>query len=670
MNILWIHRFRLLGSLLLVAFLQRLMPWARAEEPTWFKLNGIPEASVGLEVDGSTETTHVGAGDSTYDTLFITPTVGLKTSGSIYHPNLLAFDLDGELGWGWNRMATSGPGFRQTINESDELNRYLVQVNVLQAKPYNASFFAAEDHSYRDYGSFDTFTVDSERYGGRINWNTEHLSINSDFGYRDEKASGLTSSSELAELYFNFVGLDRRQSGQTTLTASVNQFDNTLNFGNQVTSLNETVGLSDSETFGSRKQITAATGVSYSQSEYSGQRMETVTASENISVNHRPKLDSYFVMDFSHDQLQSEEDTRLQGVYGIRHQLYESLTSNLDAHGNLQENSGFNNSGNSDRYGLGLFESYTKRLQSWGRLSAGAGIIADHQDDQTTGGSVTTFNEAHQLYVPPHYRPEYLARPRVIASTIQVSVGGDTLGEGTDYEVIRSGELTEIRLIPTSSHVLILLVGGDSLAVAVTYQSASINNDAYESLNASSQIRLDLFGAFGIYGRMNWMDNNAPATVLTQTLTDLVGGVDYHWRWLRTGAEYEDYDSNFSRYQAWRFFQSCDFRLDQRSSLSLNLNETFYHYPGNGDQTQYQFLTRYNLQLWSSLGWYVEGGCSTQDVLGTDQVQGSARTGLNWSRGKLSIRTGYEYNTQSTSSGAFTEERTKHRLFAYIKRTF
>jgi hypothetical protein len=510
MKILWIHRFRLLASLLLVALLQRLMPWARAEEPMWFKLNGIPEASLGLEVDGSTETTRVGGGESTYDTLFITPTVGLKTSGSIYHPNLLAFDLDGELGWGWNRMTSSSPGSSQTVNESDELNRYLVQVNVLEAKPYNASFFASQDHTYRDYGSFDTFTVDSERYGGRINWNTEHLSINTDFGYRDEKASGLISSTELSELYFSFLGLDRRQSGETTLTARVNQFDNTLNFGNQVTSLSESVGLSDSETFGQRKQITASSGVSYSQSEYSGQRMETVAANENISINHRPKLDSYFIVDFSHDKLQSETDTRLQGVLGVRHQLFESLTSNLDAHGNHQENSGLNNSGDSDRYGLGLFENYTKRLQSWGRLSAGAGIIADHQDDNSTGGAFTTFNEAHQLYVPPHYRPEYLMRPRVITSSIQVSVSGDTLSEGTDYDVIKSGESTEIRLIPTSSHVLILLAGSDNLTVTVTYQSESINNAAYESLSASSQIRLDLFGRFGIYGRMNWMDNNAP----------------------------------------------------------------------------------------------------------------------------------------------------------------
>lgn len=175
---------------------------------------------------------------------------------------------------------------------------------------------------------------------------------------------------------------------------------------------------------------------------------------------------------------------------------------------------------------------------------------------------------------------------------------------------------------------------------------------------------------FGVYGRLNWVDNNAPSSVLTQTLTDLVGGVDYHWRWFRTGAECEDYDSNYSQYQALRFYQNFDFRLDDRSSLGLGFNETFYRYPENGDQTLYQFITTYNIQLWSSLSWYVQGGCSQQDMPGNEQIQGSAQTGLRWTRGKLSVRTGYEYNNLSTTSGSFSEQRDKNRLFAYLKRSF
>ena len=345
----------------------------------------------------------------------------------------------------------------------------------------------------------------------------------------------------------------------------------------------------------------------------------------------------------------------------------------MDAHGSYQDNSDSSSSSTTDRFGLGLSENYTKRLQSWGRLTIGAGIVADHEDDSSIGSIFTSIDESHQLYLStsPQYHPVYLNRPRVIAGSIQVTAGGQLLAESSDYELVTSGDLTEVRLmVPPSSHLQTLLGANDNLAVSVSYQSESLNNASYELLTANSQIRLDLPHGFGVYARMNWMDNNAPAEVLAQTLTDWIGGVDYHWRWFRAGAEYEDYDSNFSKYNAWRFYQDFNFAINPRSTLNLDLNEAFYHYPQNGDQTTYQFIARYNLRLWSSLSWYVQGGCSLQDVYNTDQVQGSAQTGLNWSRGKLSIRAGYEYNNQSTTSGAFKEELDKNRIFAYLKRTF
>ena len=58
---------------------------------------------------------------------------------------------------------------------AQELQRYLAQVNLLAAKPYNASFFAAQDHTYRDYGSFNTSRWTATRYGGRINWATDDI---------------------------------------------------------------------------------------------------------------------------------------------------------------------------------------------------------------------------------------------------------------------------------------------------------------------------------------------------------------------------------------------------------------------------------------------------------------------------------------------------------------
>jgi len=637
---------------------------AQVEElqPRWLRLD-IPRASLGVEVEGLTENETVGGSTSTHEQLSLVPVVGLQTRGSIYHPNLISFDLNGEGGWGWITDTVRSPGSVTTRNESDSLLRYLAQVSVLPGKSYNATFSAAQDHTFRTYDAFNSYTVDSTRDSGRFNWDTPTLELNADLGYRDDKSTGINSSSEVTENFFNFYGTQKRQNGRSTLTYRYDQFDNAINSGNLQTSEFNSVGVSDFETFGSRKHINSSTSASFSQAQYTGQQSQTVNANENLTVKHGPKLDSYLMANFSHSSMNPVDSSVLQGQAGVRHQLYDSLTSTLEAHGSHDESSSPSSSAANDRYGLGLHENYTKRLGDWARLSAGAGITGDHEDHNSSGGVLTVFDEPHNLT----NAPVFLNDPRVITSTIQVRAASDNTSytEGADYTIVPSGELTEIRPVPGSLNVA--LHGSE---VLVNYQSASLYNASFEAFNSSAQIRLDLFNTFGIYGRVNWLDNNAPPQALTQTLTDLVAGTDYTRRWFRASAEYEDYDSNFSQYQAWRFYQSFNYQLSSASRCGVDISQNFYRYQGNLNQDQYQFLARYNTQFEFSLAWYVEAGYVLNDMTGTEQSSHFARTGLSWSRGKLSVRAGYEYNYQTTTTRFSSEQRDRNYFFACLKRTF
>ena len=661
------HRYRWVAGLSVAGFSAGFAPVLRAQDTEWFRLNGLPQVSVGVDAEGSTEQMKVAGGSSTYDHASVTPLVGLRSTGSIYHPNLLAFDVSGELGWGWDNSSGSG---QQTRTESAELLRYLAQFNLLATKPCNASFFAAQDHTFTDYGTFNTYTVDATRYGGRINWTDGAFTLNADLGYRNQTASGLTDSSEITESYLNFLGIHKRKFGQTTLTLHANEVENILNYGSRFDTTSWSAGVSDSETFGHRHQIIAGTGLSYSQSEYFGQQIDTLNANGNLLINLRPNLDSYLMMNFNQSELRPITSSRVQGTVGIRHQLYESLTSSLEAHGTHQEDTAPLGNSTLDQYGLGLNENYTKRLQSWGRLSLGTAVVVDHQAQNSPVGIQTWFDEPHQIYQlsSPSYHKEFLAHPRV--STVMQVQSGSYILPASDYQLVPSGELTEVQLVASPSFPTASLMTNGALSVTITYQSQSLGSSAYDTFSSSAQFRLDLWNQIGIYGRLNWLDNNAPPEVLTQTLTELVGGVDYKRKWFRTGAEYESYDSNFTQYQALRFFQNFDFAFSDASSLGFDFNETFYHYPDNGDQSQYQFTSRYNARLPMSLTWYLEGGALLQELSGTEQIQGVARTGISWSRGKLSLRVGYEFNSQSTASGGFTEERVKHRFFTYLRRSF
>ncbi len=659
-------RCLLTGCLLLLASPAAAQPRYVEEEPRWLRLN-MPEASVGMDVESLLESVRVGSATSTHEHLSLTPLVGLRTRGSIYHPRLFSFDLNGESGWGWITDTVKSSGSSFTRDESGDLLRYVAQVNVLAGKPYNALFSASQDHTFRNYDSFSTYTVDTVRYSGRVGWSTETLTLNADAGYRDEKSTGINGTSEITENYLNFSGTQKRLTGQSTLSYRFNEFENVINSGTARNSVNQAVGISDSEVFGSRRQINAITSASFSQAEYTGQRTETFTANENIAIKHRPNLESYLNLNYSHSSMDPATSSVIQGGGGVRHRFYESLTSTFEVHGSRDESSSSFNSGLNERYGFGLHEDYTKRLGKWGRLTLGGAFIADRENHESSGGLLITLDERHQLYLTTdsNYRPVYLNKPRVIVSTIEVRTPNGIIAQvNVDYEIIPSGQLTEIRLIMGST----ILHNGDE--VLVNYQSESLYNASFESFNGNMQVRLDLFGKFGIYGRLNWLDNNAPPEALTQTLTDLVFGADFVWRWFRAGAEFEDYDSNFTQYKAWRFFQSFTYQTTKGSTLNVDFTQNFYSYPDNSSQNRYQFITRYNTQLPFSLAWYAEAGYSLQEVLGTEQNFGFGRTGLTWSRGKLSVRTGYEYNYQTTTTGSTTEQRDRNYFFAYLKRTF
>ena len=330
-------------------------------EPRWLRLE-IPQTSLGLEVEGLAENLNSGGTSSTHDQISLVPVVGLQTSGSIYHPDLISFDLNGEFGWGWLYDSIKSSGSVTTLNESDSLLRYLVQVSVLPDKPYNATFSAAQDHTYQTYDAFNSYTVDSIRDSGRFGWVTTALELNADLGYRDDNSTGINGSSEVIETYFNFYGTQKRQSGQSSLTYRYDAFDNTINFGNRQTSVFNSVGISDSEIFGSRQQINASTSAGFSEAQYSSEQTETVTANENIAVKNGPKLDSYLMFNFSDSRMNPVDLSILQGSAGLHHQLYDSLTSTFDVHGSYDNSSSSSSSATDDLYGLGIREDYTKQL--------------------------------------------------------------------------------------------------------------------------------------------------------------------------------------------------------------------------------------------------------------------------------------------------------------------
>ena len=378
----------------------------------------IPQASIGMDIEGLKEDVTSGGATSVHENLMMVPLVGLHLDGSVYHPNLMTFDLSGQGGVGYAYDSVTSPGYSLVRNETQNLFTYLATFNFLSSKPYNATFFASQDHTYNNYDFFNTVTADSTRYGGRLGWSEKSFNLTADMGYREINTSGLTGTSQISETYLNFNGLDLRDHGSSTLTYSYDNFGNQLNGGPVLTSMSQSVGASDTETFGSRDQITATTGAWYGWAEYNAQNAQTFNATENLITKHNPNLESFVALNYQDSTLDPASASMFQGDAGLRHQLYQSLTSTLDVHGNYGTATSPGNYSLNDRYGVGLNEGYSKRLGSWGHLSFGGGAILDHDDFSSSGGALTTINESHVL---KDTTATFLNNPQVIATTVLVT---------------------------------------------------------------------------------------------------------------------------------------------------------------------------------------------------------------------------------------------------------
>jgi hypothetical protein len=188
-------------------------------------------------------------------------------------------------------------------------------------------------------------------------------------------------------------------------------------------------------------------------------------------------------------------------------------------------------------------------------------------------------------------------------------------------------------------------------------------------MNGLAQIRLDLWnGLLGVYGRMNSVQNNGTPGLVVQDLSAFAVGADTSWRFLRAGAEYEVYDSNFSSYRSARFFQSLSFQPDEASTLNFDFNETWTEYlDANRQERWYSFITRYHRRITTYLGSDIEAGVSRRSGPGVDQTLAAVRPGLEFTMGRLSAKLGYDFEYERFLN---SEERSKHMFFARLKRTF
>jgi hypothetical protein len=621
-------------------FLNNLQP----EAPQPFRWN-FDSGALGLYSEGVSEKdTYGGSSSENYTRLFIGPELQLGLDGSIYHPNLARFSLtmDGALGQSWQQTGSGGTS--ASTQQLEYLGNLHTTLSLLNNKPYASTIMAGVTHSFQEYDFFNQTTVDTRSYGFRTGYQDGPVPFNINYQHLDETETGLNENSTTVQDTLNLTAGWAHPFGATQFSYGLTDFSQSSNGGGASTGLGQNVGLNDTETFGGRQQMTLNSDLGYSWEDSGGSPNDNLNADSHLNVQHTPNLSTYYDMSYSRTTSGPDVADYYNVDSGVRHQLYESLSSDLEGYAQRSDVTGPDGASDTTEFGVSLSEGYSKQLNADTHLSISASGGIDHTEVDQSGSEVPVIDE------PDTFQASMgdtfpLKQPDVITSSIQIY--SDTLHtkqyvEGTDYTVSQNGQLTYITRLTGVSTI------PQGATVYVSYNYNTMPSGSYDTDSEGLQVRLDFFnGLLGVYGNANLVQNNASAGLVVQDITAYAAGADVSWRFLRAGAEYQIYDSTFSSYRAARLYETMNFAPDTESSLSFSFAQSWTTYLDNGlSEAVYSFINHYHRRLTRNWGFDLEDGISLTSGTGVDQTVATVRPELEFAIGKFSLKVSYEMEYQ------------------------
>lgn len=558
--------------------------------------------------------------------------------GSIYHPNLLAFDINLENGLSQNREKFQ-PNLTGKLTNSP-LNYFHILTSFLSKKPYAFSLFADKSREVQNREFFERQIINSTRYGGNFGFKNDFIPAGLSFSnsektidrasrasqvFRDDQLSlRLNNDSKfLGETFFDFTQdkFSRIESGATDQKGTSRDF-----------SLLNQKFLSEDE----RKSLYSAlrfydiTGTSENS---------TLSLDENLNIKHSEYLDSSYTYNFS-DKSSAGAKTRDNRVSAaLRHRLYESLTSSLNPYYFKSNATGFSR----DSYGLSWDEDYLKRLGKIGKLNLGAGVTYSGEKRKSLDSIFSIIDEAYTL---TDGTVTLLDKPRVDTQTVVVTntAGTVTYILDVDYQLNSVGERTQIQRI---------LGGGiaNGQDVLVDYQAKSNPSLTYNTLSDNFRIRMDFLDELiGIYYRSSkesYSNVSSEEDVILQTLEVTVTGIDLKYKNASLEFSDEDYKSSLSPYKQRQLKESFFFNPTVKSTLTFQSSQSIVRLVNTQDtQKFFDFVSRYTVGLDRFTRFNAEAGYRWQKGSNIGLNDLTAGSSIEFNFGKSSMNAGYEFKKQ------------------------
>lgn len=474
-----------------------------------------------------------------------------RLKGYVYHPRFLEFDVQFKLGMAEQNVKNSGSdaGDGFTGGSSNTfLYGYDIYLTFLKRHPFSASVYANHDRSPVMELFTDRQMIETTNQGATFNWKKGPFPMDLSISQSKMREWGFDSKSEstiknleysirnnLADRMFSEMRYRYQDYEQT--------FDTHGEFINNKTKTRfKSHDLSFTNTWylDPSRQSYLLSNVRYFQ-QSGTQDLKNFYVQERLNLQHTPNFRTYYLTNYLQNELKASTIRTYYDEVGLEHSLFKSLDTHLDLH---WRESDFGSSSEKQYGPTGRF-NYRKDVP-YGRLTAGYGRTVDQVERTGNAGVRTIIDESVTL---KDTFIHYLNSPGAVPGSINVTntAGLITYTEGFDYKVVVQGNRTGIQLLLGG-----LIKEGDT--VLVDYDAEFTSDIKYFSDDQDFNIQYDIdrsrLKGLSLYYR--WHDlaaRNAPKEDISiLQFTDWLAGFSYNWRRYTWTEEYQDYNSNFSKY--------------------------------------------------------------------------------------------------------------------------
>jgi len=594
-----------------------------------------------------------------------------RAEGYAYHPRLLTYSSELTFGLSQQRLRRSDDGGVDKLSENDDLLGYDFRVDLFRDHPVSATAEASRDERILMGLFVDRYLAQTETQRGTVRWTTPSLrmdatathSIIEEFG---AVSHSRTESDSLAynlhhelgrrvrtEFRYLAQNYDRRFRADTV----TGEVDDRSELDTQTANLDNRVDL----TGDGRATLRSTVRV---HDQRNNQDLRSYFWQERLQLEHAPNLRSYATASAQRNDYDSRAIDTFRGETGIEHELFESLKSHFDIHGRRVDYGDVVE----DRYGATGRLDYRKKTPA-GVFSAGYARTVDRVDRSGVSASDGIIDEPLVVEIAT---PSFLDHPEVVPSSIVVTDQANlvTFTEGFDYEVVRQGSRTGLRVLPGG-----LLADGDT--VLVDYRIELDGSLRYFADDEDIYARHDFeryVPGLSVYARRHELkarDVESDADPRLLEYVDRMAGIRQEWRVYAATSELQEYSDSLDAYRQWRNQVEGSHALSRRLRLGWNAGYTQTDYdaddaPSGDDRSRYFFAGAHLDGTFARNGYWKLEERSIHETGRTEQtVHGVlARVGYDWRR--LTLESGARYEMYD----AFESERDRTQVFVKVKWRF